>query len=274
MTFNLIMKPINIRYCPISFIPVYRTVKGNFPENWGEITSRQLISIARLYKAQISDVDFLASLTGISRRIFARCDDYERYKLMEYLEFVGDRRPYHQFIIATILAPRPKRFAPVSLLHAPSPKLKGITFAQFIFADTYYGLYQTSQNETDLNKFIAALYLLKDDKFDESIILNRHLYIGRINRATREAIAINWQLIHEWLALAYPLIFQKRDEMITDEPSSEQPSVSKADASPWIKIFRNFVGDDILHNDDYAKMPINTIFAYMTRKYKENARKK
>jgi len=269
------MKSITVKYRPITFLPLYRTVTGAFPENWGEISAKQLIAIARLYKNHTTDVEFLSAMSGIGKHIFNRCDDYERFKLMEYLEFVGDHKAYHEFIISELHAPHSMPQAPCSTLHAPSPKLKGITFGQFIFADTYFSNYQDSQKEEDLNKFIAALYLLKDEKFDEQCIQKRHAAVGKIDRTTREAIAINWQLIHEWLSLAYPLIFQKREELTGNpEPETRNPEPVTRDSSVWIKIFQNFVGDDILHNDDWANQPINTIFTYMTRKYKENARRK
>jgi len=148
--------------------------------------------------------------------------------------------------------------------------LKGVTFGQFIFADTYFANYQQSGDETDLNKFIASLYLGKNEKFDERLIQERFESVGKLKINIRQAIVLNYQLIHEWLTLAYPLIFQKREEIIIDESSDRASPVSEA--APWIKVFQNFVGDDIIHDEVWAAKPVNTIFAYMTRKYKENAR--
>lgn len=267
------MKPITIRYRPISFIPIYRTLTGKFPKNWGEISAKQLIAIARLYKNHTTDVEFLSAMSGIGKRIFKRCDDYELYKLMEHLEFVGDRKAYHEFILSYISQKRYKLFLLETHFFAPGAKLKGVTFAQFIFADTYFSNYQESQNDDDLNKFIASLYLRNNEKFEEKLIQRNFKYIARIDRSIREAIAINWQLIHEWLSLAYPLIFQKHEEIIA-EGTDTTCRVPGDYSSPWIKIFQNFVGDDILHNDQWADMPVNTIFQFMTRKYKENARRK
>lgn len=275
-------KPVTIKYRPISFIPAYRTVSGSFPQNWGEVSAKQIIAIACLYKNCISDVAFLKRMTGIPAHVLKRTDDYERFKLMEQLEFISDRRAYHEFIIKTLPstrfaaqgALRSLSLSKGAMLFAPEPKLKAVTFGQFIFADTYFSNYLESNDENDLNKFIAALYLRKYEKFDEQLIQKRHSAIGKIDRTTREAIVINYQLIREWLSLAYPLIFQKRNEMISDESSPEQRSVSKSDSSIWIKIFQNFVGDDILHDEEWASKPVNTIFAYMTRKNKENARRK
>ena len=269
------MKSFTITYRPISFIPAYRTASGSFPQNWGEVSAKQLIAIACVYKNRISDLLFMKRMTGIPMGVLKRTDDYERFKLMEQLEFIVDRRAFHEFIISKISI----RTTPVIpnlfrdlLLYAPEPKLKGVTFGQFIFADTYFSNYQETQKEEDLNKFIAAIYLRKGEKFDEKLIQKRHLAVGKIDQTTREAIVINYQLIHEWLSLAYPLIFQRRNELITDE--TRNPKHETRDSSIWIKVFQNFVGDDILHDEEWANKPVNTIFAYMTRKYKENARSK
>lgn len=281
------MKPVTITYYPVMpnlfRHPIFsRTVSGNFPQNWGEVSAKQLIAIACVYKNRISDLAFLKSMSGLPMRVLKRTDDYERFKLMEQLEFISDRRAFHEFIIQEIRLSkliRPAREYGMRgpLLHAPEPKLKGVTFGQFIFADTYFSNYLESNDETDLNKFIAALYLRKDEKFDESLIKARYPYVAKIDRTTREAIVINYQLIHEWLSLAYPLIFQRRNEIQAEshpELVSGSDKKTTRDSSVWIKVFQNFVDDDILHDDIWASKPINTIFQYMTRKYKENARGK
>lgn len=272
------MKQITITYYPVMpnlfRHPIFSsTVDGQFPDTWSEIQPKQLIAIAKLYKQQISDTHFLAEMSGISHRILKRADEFTCYKLMEYLQFIGDMRPFHEFIIPKITIRHPEFIS--GSLHSPEPKLKGVTFGQFIFADSYFTDYQQSKSEDDLNKFVATLYLPEGELFSEKLINKNHRLIGRKDIHLREAIAINWQLLHEWLALAYPLIFQKREE-IKEESHPELVSGSKPNSysSPWIKIFQNFVGDDILHDEEWANKPINTIFQYMTRKHKENARKK
>ncbi|MFY9150831.1 MAG: hypothetical protein WAO52_02365 [Prolixibacteraceae bacterium] len=266
------MKSITIKYRPVFWFPAYRTVTGNFPQNWGEIGADQLLAIVSLGRSRISEHQFLSSLSGIKTRILKRMDEYQIFKLSELLEFISDRNPHHEFII------RKLSVSHHLLLYAPSPKLKGVTFGQFIFADTYFANYQESQKEEDLNKFIASLYLGQNEKFEERLIQQRFESIGKLDLNMRQAIVLNYQLIHEWLALAYPLIFQKQEQVINKidrHPELVSGSVqnSQSSTNSWIKIFQNFVGDDILHDDQWAAKPVNTIFAYMTRKYKENARK-
>lgn len=265
------MLTIEVKYRPISWFPFTRKAKSNVPQNWGDVTQEQLIAITCLYKSAISDNAFLKAMSGLKKGILNKLSDYERYKLMEIFEFIGDQKPYHEFIIRKI-----SNYRKEMVLCAPEGKLKGITFGQFIFADTYFANYQQSNDETDLNKFIASLYLRKDEIFDEKRIQSRHPQVGKIDKNIREAIVLNYQLIHEWLALAYPLIFHTVTELTTIPTVSDGDIAVleiKRDPNIWIKVFQNFVGDDIIHDEVWAAKPVNTIFAYMTRKYKENARK-
>ena len=264
------MLKIEISYRPVRWFSFTRKVNRTVPQNWDDVTQKQLIAIACIYKSTISDIDFLKAMSGLKKGILNKLSDYERFKLMEVFAFVGDQKPYHEFIIGKITIYRKGM-----ILCAPEGKLKGITFGQFIFADTYFANYQQSGDETDLNKFIVSLYLRKDETFDEKLIQSRHFQIGKIDKNIREAIVLNYQLMHEWLALAYPLIFHTVTELTTIPTVSDGditvPAI-KRDPNIWIKVFQNFVGDDIIHDEIWAAKPVNTIFAYMTRKYKENAR--
>jgi hypothetical protein len=267
------MLTIEVKYRPVNWLPFSGKAESKVPQNWGELNQKQLIAVASLFNSAISDINFLQSMSGLKKSILHKLSDYERHKLMEIFEFVGDQKPYHEFII------RKLSVSHCPMLLAPCPKLKGVTFGQFIFADTYFGNYQQSQNETDLNKFIASLYLCMNEKFEERLIQERFLCIGKLDLNIRQSVALNFQLIHEWLALAYPLIFQKLASAASrsaSDTSLEAPvaePVKARDPNQWIKVFQNFVGDDILHDDVWASKPVNTIFAYMTRKYKENARR-
>jgi len=280
------MLTIEVKYRPVSWLPFTHKLESKVPQNWGDVSQNQLIAIACLYKSTISDITFLHSMSGLKKRILHKLSDFELYKLMEIVEFVGDQKPYHEFIIkklqvrslsfALSLSKQSKQ-SKGACLFAPQPKLKGVTFGQFIFADTYFANYQQSGDETDLDKFIASLYLGMNEKFEERLIQERYESIGKLKPAIRQAIQLNYQLIHEWLALAYPLIFQKQELSVNDEtrnpePLSDRQAGVSRNTTPWLKVFQNFVGDDILHDEVWAGKPVNTIFAYMTRKYKENAR--
>jgi hypothetical protein len=264
------MLKIEVTYRPFSWLPIIRKVASNVPQNWGDVNHKQLIVITCLYKSRISDIAFLKEISGLKKGILNKMSDFEHYKLMEIFEFVGDQKPYHEFIIRKILIYRKGK-----VLYAPDGKLKRVTFGQFIFADTYFANYQQSNDETDMNKFIASLYLGRNEKFDERLIQERFESLGNLELNIRQSIVLNYQLIHEWLVLAYPLIFQKREELTSESLSTNAEkgwAPKPIEGNSWIKVFQNFVGDDIIHDEVWASKPVNTIFAYMTRKYKENAR--
>ncbi|HCY41770.1 MAG TPA: hypothetical protein DHV48_10505 [Prolixibacteraceae bacterium] len=260
------MISLSIRYQSIPMVPLRKNINGSMPQFWAELSANQLIAVASLSQNAISELKFLNRMTGIPIRALKKLSDFERYKITENLASVLEMKAHHRFIIPELKLSKKCR------LYAPQAKLKAVSFAQFIFADTYFGNYQETGNEADLNKFIASLYLKQDELFDEKHIQLRHSQIGKIDKKIRQAIVLNFQLIHEWLALAYPLIFQKNVQVVENE--SRNPEPISRNSSPWIKVFQNLVGDDILHDEVWAAKPVNTIFAYMTRKYKENVRMK
>ena len=265
------MITIEVKYRNVRWLPFSGKLESKVPQNWGELNQNQLIAVACLFNSGSTDMAFLQSMSGLKKKILYKLSDFERHKLMEIVEFVGEIKPYPEFIIKKLpVRSLSAKQLKGTILCAPQPKLKGVTFGQFIFADTYFANYQESKKETDLNKFIASLYLGRNEKFEERLIQEQFESIGKLDLNIRQAIVLNFQLIHEWLALAYPLIFQKQEQVMNDD-TRNQETVS-LNSSPWIKVFQNFVGDDIIHDEVWAAKPVNTIFAYMTRKYKENAR--
>jgi hypothetical protein len=274
------MKKITLKYRLRRWLPFQKKLETVVPSSWEDLSGRQLVAMIALEQKRISELEFIHQMTGIRVKILRRFSEFQLYKLAESFEFLSENKAFHRFIVDRIVVSTGGFNRQVLL--APQPKLKAVTFGQFIFADTYFLNYQAGKREDDLNKFIAALYLQANEKFEERLIQERFVKIGKLELCIRLAIALNYQLIHEWLSLAYPLIFQKREEIAgpVDSPDSQDASQAGNILSPiqdtniWIKIFQNFVGDDILNDEQWAGKPINTILTYMTRKYKENARKK
>jgi len=93
------MLKIEVKYHPVNWLSFTRKVNSNVPQNWCDVTQKQLIAIACLYKSAISDIDFLKEMSGLTKRILNKLSDFERYKLMEIFEFIGDQKPHHEFII-------------------------------------------------------------------------------------------------------------------------------------------------------------------------------
>jgi len=258
------MRKVSIQYKPFKKFNHIRTFHGNFPSTWDETSPKQLIAIACLMKQTISDVQFLVIMTGLSKRNIKSLDDYQRFQLIELFDTFQSGLPYNEFIIKDIPCSR-------TILYRPKPKLKGVTFGQFIFMDTHFINYQESSDVNDLNQFIAATYLPSEKKFKEQFIEDNFELIGETDLLTREAIVINYHLIRDWLSDVYPLVFQKKSEENLNEPEKKKLP-KKKDANSWIKVFDGLVGDDIVNEDNYAKLPLHNVLRHLTNQIKTNAK--
>jgi len=255
------MRKVTIQYQPFKWLKSYNRYHiGNFPSEWKETTPKQIIAIACLNKRSISDVHFLSAMTGLSLRKIKLLDDYQRFMLIELFDEFNSDKPYNEFIIQTLDCKS-------TILLSPKPLLKGMSFGQFIYVDTYFTNYQKSSDLSDLNKFIAAAYLSYGQRFAEHIVDINHKWVNNIDLLTKEAIVINYHLIRDWLTTVYPLIFSKSTEKETEE---KKPKKKIKDNNTWIKIYDNIVGDDIVNHKKYSNLPLHTVFRFLTDKIKQN----
>jgi hypothetical protein len=261
------MNVIEIQY---PFLFFKRKAKGSMPNSWAELTESQFIAISRVLNGIEPDYRYLAILTGIKKRLLQKLSSYDIFKISNEIDFIGKAdKWYDSFIIKDICRrvsnPNSGQF------HSPMPKLEGFTFGQFIFCDAYYNDYVVTKNENALNHLIASLYLSKEEKFESKGNAYRSWKVNKVDLDIRQAIAFNWGLIIAWLGKAYPLIF--REPVEDNEPQTgDKPTVAKQ--SPWIKVFESLVGDDLINRDKYAELQVHTVLKHLTKKYKENAKKK
>lgn len=267
---------------------VYRTwlgtrrVRGSYPERFEELTAEQLTALIRIRKGIASPADedrFLMAMTGLKKRAVKRMDIYHRYKLAELAEPLVKVKPYHEFIIKTI-------DGKYQHLHAPRPKMKGVTFSQFIFADTHCCNYAETGNVEELYRFVASLYLPKGDPFIEKHIEYNLRLVKKTDVDILEGIRVNYLHVREWIALAYPLIFvtatqekntqdsTETQERKTQDTRKEEGKARARNSGGWIKIFETLVGDDIVNMDRYADLPMHNVFRYLSARIKRNMKRK
>lgn len=228
-----------------------RVAKSSIPERWEEVTPRQLIAIARNYLGESSEDKLLSLMCGVRKKLIRNLDTYQKLSLAEELNFITDYKPFSHFIIRR-----------AGVLRAPKPRMQAMTFGQFVFVESYYSNWLQSQKDEDLDKFIASLYLPEGVKFQSENIAVQALIAGKVSLIMKLAISINYRLVKEFLAHAYPLIFQK----------------SKLGAKPgsgdgWVKIMESVVGDDIINQDKYAGLQLHNVLRFISRKIKENSKR-
>jgi len=258
------MENITLEYQPFPFLKYTRKIQGAFPSSYSELLPKQIIAISRLMNQSISETAFLNSLTGIPKFRIKRLDAFHRFNLMELITPLTNIKPHPDFIIPSISISGNTFFA-------PKAKLAGVTFARFIYADTYFSNYQYDNDKTSLFKFIASLYLPENVPFSESIVQENSAIVSKVNPHILQSIALNYILVKEWLTAAYPMIFVTEEE---DNNKDKKPDKPKQNNNAWIKIFDNVVGDDLVNYDKYAELPVHTVFRWMTAKIKENIKSK
>lgn len=248
------MKSIAVEY---RWFGIKRRVESTIPEHWGELTAEQLIAVAKSSDGSVTDAELLAWMCGIKHEIIMRLDEFPKYMLGKELEFMGEFKPSYAFVL--------KR---VKKLFAPHSRMEGVTWGQFIFADSYYEKAVDDADDEARDKFIACLYLPEKKAFDDKLIEDRAEYVKKhLRDIEKTAISLNYRLVKEWITERYPFIFQKQDDV------KEAERAKKAKGTSWVKIHESIVGDDIINSDKYAKLPMHTVLRFLTSKIKEYARK-
>lgn len=235
------------------------------PESWEEITPQQIIAIGCTYNNSISDIAFLSTITGIRKRVISRLDNYQRFILGESFDFLGTQNMHHAFVLPHVRVGE-------TVFYTPLPRLKGMTFGQFIFIDTWFGIYQNNKNKNDLSRFLAALCLHDPKNFTEEQIDENAPVLSLLKSDIKEALVINFLLVKKWLMHSYPLVFPEPIE--NEEPESKNSEPAKYDTNSWIRIYDSLVGDDIPNRDAYSTWPVNEALRYLSRKIKESIKKK
>jgi len=230
-----------------------RRAKGTLPGTWSELSERQFIAVSTLVNG-----------TSFPKRLIKALSPYQLAKLSDQLDFIGKASKSHNAFFSARLKG--------TNLYSPKPKLAGMTFGQFIFADAYYNTWLSDKADETLTKLIASLYLFSDEEFNEAAISGKKLRIGKLPKDLRLSIAFNYSLVVSWLQNAYPLIFHSPVHLPDPAVSADKilPDIRTKD-SGWLKLFESLVGDDLIHRNQYAELPVNVVLNYLTSKYKENA---
>ena len=247
------MNTIFIKYPGLFFLG-HRNIRCSHPASWNELTPSQLVAVSRLAENTISEDDLLVEMLGIPHNIVRRIPPEHRYEIGKLLEFIGDEEAdLQRFIIKNI-----------GRLKAPADRLKDITFAEFIHIDTFFIDYNETFSNTDLQKLVACLYrphakgkrIEFTGDIDISAVAGKHLQVLK-------AVEINYSLVRRWITRAYPEVFPKN-----------KGNAGNKSRGGWLAVFDSLVGDDIINEDNYAKMPVHEALRYMNRKIIESRKQK
>lgn len=235
---------------------ILHRIHREIPASWSELNAAQFVAIVALNQRRIDEYQFFQIFFGLNRTAMERIDPFQLYRLSETLGFLSDQQVWHtDFFLSQ-----------VGKLRAPGRMLSGMSFHQFITADTYYSWYAATENAIYIDKFVAALYLRQGESFipGEGVVpdMERRLQeVKRIDLTTKMAILLNWSLIKMWLARTFTSLFP---------PSAD--TTGKPKPSEWLTLFDAFVGDHIADIDAYKALPCMDAFRILNRRIREAKR--
>jgi hypothetical protein len=241
---------IEVAYRPLGLMSI--RFNRSLPGNWDGFSEKQFMVVGDIYERKLSDHQAISRLLEMPLFIAKKLDPFQVFCLMERMDFISEYRPCSRFIILEIAGRRP-----------PGVRLQGMSWGQFMAVDSYFNEHVQDKNQDALYKFIAALYT--NGKFaPEEIQVGAKLIQKQNDLRKCQAIKINYRLVLEWLMGKYPIVFRRQ------KSDSSKPAISP----DWVRIHDIVVGDDIANEDRYVERPVHNMLRYISRKIKENAKRR
>ncbi len=239
----------------------------DIPQSWEELSESQFIAVSSLYFEQLTEEDFLHRFFDLKKSVVSKILSFQLYILMKELRFCFDiEKGLSSWFVSKVCKD----------LRAPEDMLGGMSFQQFMTADTFFSRYAAAQMHSDRDLFIASLYLSPKEGFviessasffsssKRLVDLERRASeVSKIDDKLKNAIFFNFVLIKKWLATAYKHLFPSELEDMEGTGSSGKPF-------SWLDVFDQFVGENIPDMDRYQAMPCMDAFRIINRRISEN----
>ena len=260
------MSDILIKYRPIPFIPVYRTIKRSFPDKWHELSQEQFMYLSAYYENPLPDLKdkimLLKKCLDLRKYVFFGFDHYQVHNLLplfDWMENIAFNKVFiEQFKIGGIS------------FHGPKDGFENLTFDEFIVADTYFIKFLNSHDLSDLFRLVYALYRPKDhtglrtplNEFDLDLFKDA---ISKIHFHLLLAIVFNFRIIRRWIEQSYPLVFPS-----SDSEETKQNNQKEIPSPKWSKVRSQLANDIIADIPRIGKLPLHTVLADITSRIKKS----
>ena len=95
------MQEITLKYRPLAWLPLERTLRGRFPTAWEELSQEQLIALATISEKDPLD-RLVALFSGLPRRVCRRMDNYQLTSVWWLSEWIEKEVSCHCFVIRQV----------------------------------------------------------------------------------------------------------------------------------------------------------------------------
>lgn len=240
-----------------------KSIKRSLPENWNELTGKQLIKISGLFNKQLRIYEFrlicLFYIISVNYRIFDRIDRETLYLIGEQINFLLKENNLVRNLIPSIKI-RLKKY------YGPSDRFQNITLIEFAKAETRYKNYIETNNEKYLNELIAILYRPKKWFIPFLKLINNYngdkrreyndRYIKNMDRISnlpinlRLAILLYWEGCRLYIMNKYTHVFSRDQE-------------EKKNDTGWAGLITDLAGTKFGDIDQTANTLLHTILIYL-----------
>ena len=279
------MGKIKIKYRPFSFCPFKVSRSANIASEWKHITPSHFTLIAELIvKGTIANpTHALAKIFNVPEEIINSLHPFHQYTIMEQIGKPLQGEPDPRNYLPTLQL---KTKTKIQILTGPSDRLSNLTFGEFIYADSYFMAYGISADQDFFEKHMAVLFRPSTIKsqlqtnelqppsinripFNPDQIEENTKIINQLPPETKIAWQYNYILLRQHLESRYEFVFPKVEEELEKTTTTETTAIYQQ----WMTVYDHFVGDDIIHSEDYFNKNLHEFLRFLNNKIRESYKK-
>jgi len=217
-------------------------IQRSLPSQWNELSRKQLLYVSKLFREQLTVVDFrvktLFEFLSIKRKIFKRIAPEDAFTLCESLDFLNKEVNLTRNLIPVIKADLRK-------YHGPADSMVYCTFGEFTLACAALDEIQKTGEVKYLDELVAILYrprkvfwfirkYFTDNQDPRGKFMNRALKkrarkIARVDHCVKYSIYLFFNGVLNSLTVLYPYVYQEKDEAGDQENGWASLIISLAD---------------------------------------------
>ena len=88
------MRLIQIRYRPVKWLPFSLSVTRLSPSRWEDLSKEQMEAYEELARHRLTEDEFIIAFFGLSKKLVSRFTGFEKYNLLNTLDFISDAQGY------------------------------------------------------------------------------------------------------------------------------------------------------------------------------------
>lgn len=203
------------------------------PENWNELTQKQLIYIASVWHEWKQQISTATSLQRSKAALFIELinnPEAEKKKIIEALQHIDKNNDVNLFCTIDFIfndITLTKQLLPtlslgmLSKYYGPDDALGNISIGEFSFAIAFYNRYSRTSSTDDLNKLIAILYRPKSKTetpsgdirkpFKKHFIEAYEIELRQLQFKYKQAVFLYFMGCMEAWSKRFPYVFSRAD---------------------------------------------------------------